>query len=140
MFVRHRTNTANSYFDAGWSFTSTPRVVLNTRNTEGKVQYAINSGTVTTSTNTIPEPRKVICVNRPDAATQQVYVDGALFDSAAVTGGGLVAAGPFKVGASLGNRWSGRDFSVFGFGASLTATEHQALRDAIENYMTAVGA
>lgn len=139
MFVRHRTNTQNSYYDAGWSFTSNPAILIGTRNGADKLTYAVNAG-VTTSTATITDARKVIAVNRSASNTQAIYVDGSLFESASVTSVGMVLDGPLKIGASLSNRFSARQFAVFGFGASLTATEHTALRNIIEAYLTAVGA
>ena len=140
MFLRHRTNTQNSYYDAGWAFNSNPTILLGTRNAADKMTYAMNSAAASTSVTAITDARKVIAVDRPASTTQLLYVDGVVVENAGVASTGLMSNGSMKLGLTLGNRWSARQFSFFGFGASLTEEEHEALRNAIENYMSAVGA
>lgn len=142
MFLRHRTNTQNSYHDAGWSFTANPALLINTRNGANQATYSVNSNYSTpgATTGTITDARKVYAINRANSTTQELYIDGVTAHTYNTNSTGLMSAGSIKIGLTLGNRFSGRQFSFFGFGAALTATEHQALRDAIENYMTAVGA
>lgn len=144
--------TINSAHFSSWSRTnrqsnsanfggdpSTPYYVAIIRDTNNRIQSYINgvqlfsvSGSVTNSTG-------LFVVNKSAANDQQAYRNGTSITSNSTNSGGLPNSA-IGWGGAFGTTGDGGEYAMGSMGASLSAGEQVDFYNAIQAYMTAVGA
>lgn len=100
--------------------------------------YSRANDATTTNTVGIDAGTRLFTWSRSAAASYARYTNGTAFDTPAVVSTGVISQ-PFDLGETFGSFGAG-PYSAAAFGSGLTATEVGDLYDAINTYMTAVGA
>ena len=135
-FIRIHNNTQHSSGVAG-NYNGTGGQSINPRNASDQVQYRINQSAVTT-VNTQTDARGLVLVTRTASNVVEAYRDGTSI-GANTTGSTVEVSANLRLGTTNGTFHAQR-FSAAGAGAGLNDAEALDLSNAVNAYLTAVGA
>ncbi|WP_162527171.1 Calx-beta domain-containing protein [Sphingomonas solaris] len=115
-------------------------IALNPRGSTGNSAYRVNQTAASGAASGRTDSRGANSVSRTAANATQMYANGAASGPAGTTASTAPVASNFLSGAGSSPLvYQAQSFGMAWMGAGLTASEHQALYDAVSTYMTAVG-
>lgn len=137
--VWSRTSGSLTGSGTGW-FDGTRGTTINPRSTSGIV-YRITCATATTTTTpAIADGSGFFSINRDSSTTSQSYRNGSAVTPSGTGTSGVIANATLKMGAISASSFHAREWAAMAAGGNLTATQHLALYNRLQTYMTAVGA
>lgn len=124
---------------SGW-FDGTRGTTINPRNTGNSISYRITCATATNTGGTVTDGTGLFAVNRSGASATQAYRNGSNVASDGTAASGVIASATLKMGEVSAASWQAREWAAMVAGGNLNSTQHAALYNRLQTYMTAVGA
>lgn len=136
--IWNRLTGQNANSLSGW-FDGVDGVTLNPRTTTDQFTYRINSAPVAAAATGVVSGAGLSAINRSGSTATQEYKNGAAQTAGSNASAALNSAN-FTDGHVTAGTWGAGQFAAAFLGESLTVAEHLALYNALNTYLTAVGA
>lgn len=137
--VWSRTSASIATSGSGW-FDGTRGTTINPRATSAISYRATSSTATSTTTPAIADGAGFFTINRDSSTTTQSYRNGSAVTPAGTGTSGAIASATLKMGAISASSFHAREWAAMAAGGNLTSTQHLALYNRLQTYMTAVGA